>query len=121
LLVYENGREVFRVSPAAGESAVQSTGIVEVSPEMAEGSLLHRVEPDYPEEARREQIEGPVVLDVRTGRDGSVEEVRLLAGRKVLADSAIAAVKQWRFRPKVVNGKPAEIQTRVTLNFRLPQ
>jgi|HubBroStandDraft_6_1064221.scaffolds.fasta_scaffold64986_3 TonB family protein len=120
LLVYENGREVFRVSPAAGESAVQSTGIVAVSPEMAEGSLLHRVEPDYPEEARREQIEGPVVLDVRTGRDGSVEEVRLLAGRKVLADAAIAAVKQWRFRPKVVNGKPAEIQTRVTLNFRLP-
>jgi TonB family protein len=145
LLVFENGKEVFRVSPTAGEgevttqagvnkstapsgdgagmrraSSVQPAGIVEVSPEVAEGSLLHRVEPDYPEEARREQIEGPVVLEVRTGRDGAVEEVKLLAGRSVLADAAIAAVKQWRFRPKVVNGKPAEIETRVTLNFRLP-
>jgi TonB family protein len=145
LLVYENGKEVFRLPPTAvqGEattatgtqgtaatstdatemqraSAVEPAGTLEVSPEVAEGSLLYRVEPDYPEEARQQQIQGPVVLDVRAGRDGTVQEVKLLSGQRLLADAAIAAVKQWRFRPRVVNGQAVEMQTKVTLNFKLP-
>jgi TonB family protein len=142
LLVYENGKEVFRVPPAAeqseevlnknGDSTSNGNGIqrastlekidrMQVSPEAAEGSVLHRVEPDYPEEARQQQIQGPVVLDVRAGRDGSIREVRLLSGQLLLADAAMAAVKQWRFKPLVVNGQPVEMQTTITLNFRLPR
>jgi TonB family protein len=145
LLVYENGKEVFRMTPTVeqGEttsatgakgthatstdgtevqpaSAVEAAGILEVSPEVAEGSLLHRVEPDYPAEARQQQMQGPVVLDVRVGRDGAVQEVNLLSGQRLLADAAIAAVKQWRFKPHVVNGQPVETQTKAVLNFRLP-
>jgi TonB family protein len=142
LLVYENGREVFRMPPTAGQgeatsatgtkgtdaygtevqraSAVEAAGILEVPPEVAEGSLLHRVEPDYPAEARQQQMQGPVVLDVRIGRDGAIQEVNLLSGQRLLADAAIAAVKQWRFKPRVINGQPVETQTKVTLNFRLP-
>jgi len=92
-----------------------------VPAEVAEGSLVHRVEPDYPEEARQQWIQGAVVLDVRAGRDGTVQEVKLVSGQTVLADAAIAAVKQWRFKPRVVKGQAVEMQTRVTLNFRLPQ
>ncbi len=134
LLVYENGKEVFRMPPAGATSATSTdvagvrhasnadqAGILEVSPELAEGSLLHRVEPDYPEEALRQQIQGAVVLDVRTRRDGAIEEVKLLSGQRLLADAAIAAVKQWRFRPRIVKGQPVEMQTTVTLNFRLPR
>jgi TonB family protein len=106
LLVYENGKEVFRIPPTA---------------EQAEDSLLHRVEPDYPEEARQQQIQGPVVLDVRAGRDGAIEEVKLISGQRLLADAAIAAVKQWRFRPRMVQGQPVEMETKITLNFKLPQ
>ena len=145
LLVYQNGKEIFRMPPAAGtDDAINATGsdlagtkrtawvgaqspsalepaaIYELSPEAAEGSAVHRVEPDYPEQARQQQIEGPVVLDVRVSRDGSVQEVKLLSGQLLLADAAIAAVKQWRFRPRKVNGQPVEMETRVTLNFRLP-
>jgi TonB family protein len=145
LRVYENGKEVFRMPPtvelggatnatsthgtdassAEGThvqraSAVEPSGALEVSPEVAEGSLLHRVEPDYPEEARRQQIQGPVVLDVRTGRDGAVQEVKLVSGQRLLAEAAMAAVKQWRFGPRMAKGQPVEMQTKVTLNFRLP-
>jgi len=138
LLVYENGKEVFRMPPTAEEreatngssthgagvqraSDVGRAGPLQVAPEVAEGSLLHRVEPDYPEQARQQQIQGPVVLDVRTRRDGTIQELKLLSGQRLLADAAIAAVKQWRFRPQLVKGEPVEMQTTVTLNFKLPR
>jgi TonB family protein len=116
LLVYENGKEVFRMPPT-----VEQAAILEVSPEVAAGSLLHRVEPDYPEEALQQQIQGAVVLEVHTRRDGTIQEVKLLSGPRLLADAAIAAVKQWRFKPRMVQGQPAEMQTTVTLNFKLPR
>jgi protein TonB len=112
LLVYENGKEVFRM-PAAAQpaSSVEPAGVVEVTPE---GSPVHRVEPEYPEAARQQGIQGAVVLDVRIGRDGAVQDVKVVTGQRVLADAAIAAVKQWRFKPETV-----ERQTRVTLNFKM--
>ena len=136
LLVFENGKEVFRMPPAAqGDaasattangsgvqraSAVESAGIVEISPEATDGSLLHRVEPEYPEEARQQRIQGSVALDVRIGRDGAMQEVKVVSGHRTLTDAAVAAVKQWRFKPRVLKGQPVEMQTRVTLNFRMP-
>jgi TonB family protein len=145
LLVYQGGKEIFRLpptvennvagnqaqlnhSPATGEigagrqsgPGIEAAAIYELSPEVAEGSLLRRVEPDYPEQARQQQIQGPVVLDVRAGRDGSIQEIKLLSGQPLLADAAIAAVKQWRFRPLKIKGQPVEMETKVTLNFKLP-
>jgi TonB family protein len=125
LLVYENGKEVFRMLPAEEEadsgevrraSAQEPAGVVE----LAEGGVVQRVEPEYPEKARQQRIQGAVVLEVRIGRDGAVQGVKLVRGQAVLADSAIAAVKQWRFKPRVVKGAAVEMETRVTLNFRLP-
>jgi protein TonB len=102
-------------------SAVEPAGVLELSPEVAEGSLLYRVEPEYPEEARQRQMQGSVVLDVRMGRDGAVQTVNPVSGQGLLADAAIAAVKQWRFKPRMVKGQPVEMQTKVILNFRLPK
>jgi protein TonB len=144
LLVYENGKEVFRMPPTPGHgesaasatsangsavngtqvrraSSVEPAGALELSPEVAEGSLLYRVEPEYPEEARRQQIQGSVVLDVRIDRDGAIQEVKLLSGQPLLAEAAIAAVKQWRLKPRTLQGHPVEMQTRVILNFRMPR
>jgi TonB family protein len=136
LLVFENGKEVFRMPPvgeknatsdtgAVGHgmeraSAVEPAGVIELSPEEADGSLLHRVEPEYPEKARQQKMQGAVVLDIRIGRDGSVQEVQMVSGQRLLGDAAITAVKQWRFKPQAVKGQPVEMQTRVTLNFRMP-
>jgi TonB family protein len=124
LAVYENGKEIFRMPAAAKGSVVQRASavdeVVSVSSESAEDSLLHRVEPEYPEAARQQQIQGAVALDVHIGRDGTVHDVQLVAGPELLAEAAIAAVKQWKFRPRIVRGRAVEMQTRVTLNFRMP-
>ena len=53
------------------------------------------------------------------GRDGAVQAVNLVSGQALLADAAIVAVKQWRFKPRLVKGQPVEMQTKVMLNFRL--
>ncbi len=134
LVVYENGKEVFRegYGPGAGPTsdkpgaeapanAVEPAAMYELAPATAEGRLVHRVEPDYPETARSQGIQGQVVLQVVAGHDGAVENVSLIQGDPVLAEAAIAAVKQWRFRPLVVSRSPVEIQTTITLNFRLPE
>lgn len=146
LLVFEDGKEVFRMKPTPeqgeatgagganrsdvtsargtevqGASAVEPAGALELPAEVAEGSLLHRVEPDYPEEARQREIQGGVVMDVHIAQDGSVREVTLVSGPPLLAQAATAAVKQWRFKPRLVSGRPVEIQTRIILNFRLPR
>ena len=131
LLVYENGKEVFRMPPAPGAvnrtdavqraASVESENVMELTPEAAEDSLIHRVEPEYPEQARQEQIQGAVVLEARIRADGTVETLKVVSGPALLVDAAMAAVTQWRFRPHQINGKPAEMQTTITLNFRLPR
>ena len=133
LLVFENGKEVFRMPPSQGQAEPPATAhggvepaasvtperVLALSPAAAENSLIHRVEPDYPEEARKRQLQGAVVLDIHIGQDGTVQDTKLVTGEPLLADAAMAAVRQWRFQPRLVDGAPAEMQTRITLNFRL--
>ena len=83
--------------------------------------MLYRVEPEYPDEARQREIQGAVVLEVRTGSDGAVEDIQLVSGPPQLVKAAIAAVLQWRFQPRTQNGRPVGVQSRITLNFRLPR
>ena len=131
--MFENGKEVFRMPPSPSQAEQPATTqaeveraasvtperVVALSPAAAESSLIHRVEPEYPEEARNRQVQGPVVLDIHIGQDGTVEDAKLVSGEPLLVDAAMAAVKQWRFQPRLVDGTPAEMQTRITLNFRL--
>jgi TonB family protein len=141
LLILENGKEVFRMNPKAQaeasdpaqESAVREAASIEperattdgvimkLTTGAAEADLLRRVEPEYPEAAREQKIQGPVVLEVRAGRDGAVQQVKLISGQPLLADAAIAAVNQWQFKPRLVKGQAVAIEARVTLNFRLPR
>jgi TonB family protein len=90
---------------------------VELSPDVAEDNLMDRVEPDYPDAARERGVQGAVILDLFIGKDGSVKDVHLISGPPPLVDSAMTAVRQWKFKPYRVNGALAETQTRVTLGF----
>lgn len=101
-------------------SSVQPEKVLELSASAAEAGLIQRVEPEYPEEARLGGIQGAVVLEVHIRHDGSVEQVNVVSGQPVLANAATAAVKRWRFKPREIDGQPAEMQTTITLNFRLP-
>jgi len=132
LRVFENGKEIFRmpasdVEMATGtekdanvDSTLKSAGIVELAPDAAEGSLVRRVEPQYPEQALAQRVQGPVVLDVHISPQGEVMEIKVVSGDPLLVDAAIAAVKQWRFKPQALNGRAVEMQTHITLKFTLP-
>jgi protein TonB len=92
---------------------------VRVAARVVEANLIHDVPPQYPAEAGRARIEGTVVLLAVIGIDGSVKDVRVENGLPILAQAAIDAVKQWRYKPYMINGEPVEVDSRITINFTL--
>jgi protein TonB len=93
---------------------------VTVPSKVADEYLVQRVEPEYPEPAREQHIQGPVVLEALVGKDGAVEKLNTISGDSQLVAAATDAVRQWRFKPFFRNGSPEEFQTRITVSFRLP-
>ncbi len=86
---------------------------------ISEGDLIHKVQPAYPALARSARIQGVVVLEAMISKQGTIEDLRLLAGHPMLASAAIDAVRQWRYRPYILNGEPVEVETQITVNFAL--
>jgi protein TonB len=107
-------------TPPPATSWQQSGEPVHLTEDSARALVLQSVNPVYPPEALAQKLHGPVVLQVAIGRDGSVQDLKLVRGYFVLGKAAIAAVKQWRFRPYNVNGRPLETQTVITINFTYP-
>jgi TonB family protein len=97
------------------------TGAVQLSPEMAENLLVNRVEPEYPDAARRARIQGSVTMEALIGADGKVQEVTPIGGSPQLADAATAAVRQWRYKPYVVDGRKVAVRTQVSVTFMLAE
>lgn len=114
LLVTQNGRVIYRSVPEQSKAAPDS------STRRAVPTLLHRVEPEYPEAARAQHIQGPVVLDVQVLPNGDVGNVNVISGAPVLASAAVSAVKQWRYQPTGSSEKNVERRTRLTIRFVLP-
>jgi TonB family protein len=89
-----------------------------VPADVMEKLVTHRVDPDYPVAARQNNLRGVVVLDVIVGRDGSVASVHPLNGPDVLAQSAMDALRWWRFEPYRVNGQAEVVETTVAVEFK---
>ena len=92
---------------------------IRVAARVAEANLVHDVTPQYPPEAGRARLEGAVVLMAVIGKDGSVRDVQVESGLPILAQAAIDAVKQWRYKPYLIDGEPVEVDSRITINFTL--
>jgi protein TonB len=92
-----------------------------VSELTALAQLVYRVEPIYPKLAILRRTEGTVQLRAIIGRDGAVRELHVLSGDAVLAFAAQEAVKQWRFRPTLLNGQPIEVDTFITAVFKIKE
>lgn len=84
-----------------------------------EGHLAHRVSPEYPVMARQMRIEGPVLIRAIISREGSIEMAQVVSGHPLLTQAALQAVRQWKYRPYVLNGEPVEVETEITVNFVL--
>jgi len=84
-----------------------------------EANLLHRVQPTYPPVARLARVQGTVELRAIISKNGTVENLVVVSGQPMLAAAAIAAVRQWRYRPYLLNNQPIEVETEITVNFFL--
>jgi periplasmic protein TonB len=92
---------------------------VRVSSGVSSGLLIRRVNPTYPPLARQARIQGTVILQAQISKDGSIENLTLVSGHPMLAPAAIEAVKQWKYKPYLLNGEPVEVDTQVQVNFTL--
>ena len=107
-----------RTTPAP--SPASSLEPFTISEATAQALLIHRVEPQYPAQALGQHLDGAVVLQAWVGRDGVVRDVKLVRGYFVLGRAAFDAVKQWRYKPILQDGRAIDFQTSITLNFQHP-
>ena len=88
---------------------------------VAAGLIISKVQPDYPPMARQARIQGAVVMKAVINQTGDVESVELLSGHPMLVQAALDAVKQWKYRPYLLNGNAVAVETQVTVNFTLSE
>jgi protein TonB len=86
---------------------------------ISEGNLIRRVQPAYPSPARAAGIQGQVTLTAIISKAGEIESLHVVSGHPFLARAALDAVQQWRYRPYILNGEPVEVETQITVNFKL--
>lgn len=100
------------------ETASSDKAQVQVAAEVMQKLLIHRVEPVYPPEARKQNLQGIIALDIVVARDGSVVSMKALNGPELLAKAAMDALRWWKFEPYRVNGEPAVAETTVAVEFK---
>ncbi|MGH9679002.1 MAG: energy transducer TonB, partial [Candidatus Acidiferrales bacterium] len=123
------------VEPPATEAPAKSAAPGQIPPETAsaplapvkvpanitEAAILSRTTPEYPARARAAHIQGDVVLRAIIDKEGKISEVHVLSGDELLAEAAVEAVKQWRYKPMFSDGQPAEVETTITVTFSLQE
>ena len=115
------GMHVNGASTSDNSNASKRPSQLSVSSDVMAGNLLNKVIPVYPAEAKKAKIQGTVVLNVKIGKDGAVENLKVASGPKVLQRSALDAVRQWRWKPYEVDGKAALVETKVQITYSLTE
>jgi periplasmic protein TonB len=110
-------------APAGTEQAPQPAVPVRVrvSQGVSQGLLITKVQPKYPKKARKKGIQGTVVLHALISKAGDIATVELVSGDPLLAPAAIDAVKQWKYKPYLLQGKPVDVDTQIVVNFTLTE
>ena len=109
------GSDTRPIMPVAPVPIARPLSISHVS----EGDLVRKILPTYPPLARAARLQGQVVLQAVIGKQGAIENLRVLSGHPMLVPAAIEAVRQWRYRPYILNSEPVEVETQITVNFSL--
>jgi len=86
---------------------------------MLQGSLIRMIKPTYPPLARSARIEGSVILEALINKAGTIQNLHATSGHPMLIPAALDAVRQWQYRPYILNGEPIEVETQITVNFTL--
>ncbi|MGA2355735.1 MAG: TonB family protein [Terriglobales bacterium] len=102
-------------SPALPKAPVTA---LRVSQGVSQGLLIKRVKPVYPQAALAIHAQGAVQIEATVSKEGKVINPKVLSGESILAQAALDAVRQWRYKPYYLDGEPVEIKTQITVNFK---
>jgi len=108
--------------PPSSQAQPDSPEHVRLQVGVTRGMLVKKVPPKYPKKARKNHIEGTVVLHAKISKEGDVADLAdlsVISGDPMLTQAALDAVKQWKYRPYLLGGKPVEVVTQITVNFQL--
>lgn len=92
---------------------------IRISAGVTRGLLIKRVEPVYPPLAKAARVQGDVILSAIIDANGQITNLQLVSGHPMLVPAAISAVRQWRYKPYLLNGQPVEVETTITVIFTL--
>ena len=108
--------------PAAPAEEIKKSGErrpLKLSEPLVKAQLISRVEPRYPPLAVQIRLQGTVLLHAIISREGTITSLEVVSGHPLLVQAALDAVRQWRYRPTMLNGEPVEVETTVTVIFQL--
>ena len=90
---------------------------IKVGGQVEAGQIQNKVQPEYPQIAKVAHISGTVVLHAIIAKDGTIQELQYISGPPMLMKSAMDAVKQWKYKPYLLNGDPVEVETTINVDF----
>lgn len=101
------------------KTAPKRPAVVRLSQGVTERNLIKKIKPKYPPEAKREHVQGIVVLQARIGENGDIEQLATVSGDPLLVPAAVDAVKQWKYKPFFYQGQAIAVETPITVKFKL--
>jgi protein TonB len=116
-----NRSMILGVVMVMGLAFAQEPGPIRVGGNVQQANLLTSVRPVYPPEAKQDRIQGTVRLEITIAKDGTVSTVAVVSGPPELVQSAVDAVKQWTYKPTLLNGEPVSVLSTVDVNYSLSQ
>jgi len=106
-------------NPDSGTSKMAVPQRVRISSGVASGLLIRKVQPGYPKKARQQHIQGLVVLKAHIDKEGSVDNLEPISGPDILIPPSIEAVRQWKYKPYLLNGTAVEVETQIQVSYTL--
>src|SRR5579864_6375718 len=107
------------IGSAAPPPKVATPQKLRISTGVADGNKIHDVQPVYPQMARIAHIQGDVLLQATISKSGAIENLRAVQGHPILIQAAMDAVKQWKYKPYILNGEPVEVETTIKVQFHM--
>ncbi len=107
------------IGSAAPPPKVATPQKLRISSGVADGNKIHDVQPTYPQMARIAHIQGDVLLQATISKAGVIENLHALSGHPILIQAAMDAVKQWKYKPYILNGEAVEVETQIKVQFHM--
>jgi TonB family protein len=92
---------------------------IRIGGNVAQAKIIHLVKPVYPKDAKKDRIQGTILLHAIVAKDGSVQDLQYISGPRELMRAAMDAVRQWRYAPTLLVGQPVEVDTTISVVFTL--